>query len=512
MKKSVKLVVIILSILIVVILIGVITFFGFSKQSILNFNSNSFYSFSAGIPQYQSGCGNYLLDPIDMQLVNECKQPSTNVNIIGYSFNLNNCPTSVNFNGQSIGNIESNSNIISQGCIAGSTAYVDLINNVVTTTEPSNSNIKISKSSPQIGVFYAYYDLNIKNDSIDMTITPLKTHYITGENVTVNVQITNNLAPFYAKLCIKGQINTIFGLNIKESCNEQIYLGKGKTNVTFVLPISQVPTQEIELIPSLELWLDKSKFTGVIFNYASQGFDYAYNDCHLSQNYQVFYHTTKCIVKSTDSGVGQYLGNIELEPQTIVLNPKPIYLNKSGNTCPNGYEVSSDNNYCIDYQLKGLSCVNLGCPIIVGHDYQCTSSGFCAETVSIFKSCKNNTECPLETTCEVTSGLCIKNEIIHDLISCNNASECPKSCDGQLITCNQNKCEYSGNCTITTVYCSQLGCPESYTCDSTRNVCEKTIEKIVIDWRIVISIIVVSLIIIIFLISIIYILYKKKRK
>jgi hypothetical protein len=118
--------------------------------------------------------------------------------------------------------------------------------------------------------------------------------------------------------------------------------------------------------------------------------------------------------------------------------------------------------------------MQLGCPVFNNYSYQCTSAGICAETVYQQRNCTNDTQCPTDTKCDVGSGLCINTVIYNEILQCVTASDCANPCVGKTISCDVGKCTYAGECAVTTVGCQQLGCPETYTCNSARNVCERT--------------------------------------
>jgi hypothetical protein len=118
--------------------------------------------------------------------------------------------------------------------------------------------------------------------------------------------------------------------------------------------------------------------------------------------------------------------------------------------------------------------MQIGCPIVPGHNYYCTSSGICAETIFIEKQCTIDADCPTGTECDITSGLCIEKVIFEKVIQCNSNSECIIPCPGITANCIDNKCSYQGSCIPTIADCNTLGCPSGFSCYKEGGVCIRT--------------------------------------
>ena len=103
------------------------------------------------------------------------------------------------------------------------------------------------------------------------------------------------------------------------------------------------------------------------------------------------------------------------EAQTIVLliNPRPLWLEKTtcGDNCVGcpGYIVGANKEYCVDNEVQDISCAQIGCPVLEGHDYQCMSSGYCSEFVQVFIDRKIN-ESQCNEICEPKGGVCQLSE------------------------------------------------------------------------------------------------------
>jgi hypothetical protein len=105
--------------------------------------------------------------------------------------------------------------------------------------------------------------------------------------------------------------------------------------------------------------------------------------------------------------------------QRVVVNPKPLYLPvPAQGSCVSlgGYEMNKDKTFCIRSDIKGLGCMQIGCPVFenLTNEYFCTSAGICAEMV--YKNgCRNDSDCEdFGAVCEQSAfeeKYCVKTEI-----------------------------------------------------------------------------------------------------
>ena len=149
-------------------------------------------------------------------------------------------------------------------------------------------------------------------------------------------------------------------------------------------------------------------------------------------------------------------------------------------SCPSDYQCQKESGLCIrsDIVENKLTCMQVGCPIVEGHDYYCTSSGFCAETIFVPKKCQNSSECPDDFVCQEESGLCIRTQIETFVKGCSSSDNCVIPCPGIKAECINSVCNYKGTCELIKYGCKQAGCDEGSTCNKDTNVCEKKVEII----------------------------------
>jgi len=185
-----------------------------------------------------------------------------------------------------------------------------------------------------------------------------------------------------------------------------------------------------------------------------------------------FFNFQPVIYTKDDSSPGYYKewARMWIYPEMleykIQVIPQPIYIviDCLTNPCPGGYTCQEESGLCLrnDIIEKGLTCQELGCPSTPDMTYACTSSGICAEVIFQYLDCVELGYCPLGFTCEPTSGMCIKTEIIKELVQCETPDDCMKPCDGLTIECIDNLCTYTGECDIKIIQCiKHTDCPPS---------------------------------------------------
>jgi len=298
------------------------------------------------------------------------------------------------------------------------------------------------------------YIFTLKPEDFELNITAMQEQVFEGQLVAVNVSIKNNYgSPILGKLTVDFEVPTTIG-SAKKTEEKMLTIPIGQSDHLFTIPTTQV-TDKIYATPKVDFLMKGSDFQGT--NYLCYGQtimkDRALSSCEFVQ-----------------------IGEIKEKTFTVNIIPKPLYIKKPTTGCPIGYsENTGDKSLCLRDDIKSLSCFQLGCPVIAGNEYKCTSSGFCAETVFIQKNCTLDSDCPSDTKCDVGSGLCIKTEIFDRILQCDTASDCANPCIGKTAVCSLNKCEYSGVCIPTTIDCRVVGCPETYECSTSNNqyVCSK---------------------------------------
>lgn len=317
-------------------------------------------------------------------------------------------------------------------------AYFDK-NNVVT---QANSRLNVYLLTGQQYIAGACkmvvneFSYTFKTTDFIINLTTPNSQVFKDQDVIVNIEIQNNYGETVdGQLAVKFEVPTTIGVASKIDI-KNLSIAPGKSIQQFTIPTTQV-TDKIIVTPTLDILSKGSNFDGV------NGI------CYQQESTQ--YPTKE---QSLASCAFVKLGTVNENPFTINIIPNPLYVPKPiGGTCPNGYTQSlGDSSLCVRNDIKDLSCSQLGCPTIAGHTYQCTSSGFCAETVFQQAKCLIDSNCPSGTKCEASSGLCIKTEIYDNLIQCGTANDCITPCSGIVKSCVSNVCAYQGACDVTTVY------------------------------------------------------------
>lgn len=338
------------------------------------------------------------------------------------------------------------------------------------------------------------YRLIFSDNAFNINVSTDTRTFIQGENITVFVDIENTL-----NSAVRSTITTIFsaptvlGTIIREESVIRI-LEVGHNQLEFSIPAG-APQSEINIEVTAEIEYSTNNLDGLNFRTGTFRETRCSNrrasgECEEARIYDN-------AGAPADVGRDDFinLGFVIEEGNLISVSPSPIYLPLSpGESCPNGYTANPERTFCIRDDIRNLTCSILGCPIVNGVPYQCTSSGGCSQTIFINLQCEQdpqsfanlnasqqqavnpNAICPQGTTCDLGTGLCILSQIFNQIIQCQEASNCPIPCEGKTPICTENnRCDYVGECSSQSFGCNQLGCPSGFTCNSQTNACRPSI-------------------------------------
>lgn len=268
--------------------------------------------------------------------------------------------------------------------------------------------------------FQNVYNMIFPEESFNIDIISPEPYYIQGENIKVNIEVMNNLIPMGGTLITNYQVPTILGKATK-TLEQGVSVNLGNNIYNYSIPTTE-PTRILEVQPTLLIKYPTSKISGVNYNFES-GLEPINRYSYIE------------------------LGKVEEGWKEIQVIPKPLYYLSSG-PCSEGYTLNKDGTYCISNGIADLSCVITGCPEGYTPPYECTSSGYCAQTIFTPKSCQSDSDCPAETTCDTGSGYCVNTVIYELVVQCSSASDCLSPCEGVTVSCENRKCMYSGECAI----------------------------------------------------------------
>lgn len=306
------------------------------------------------------------------------------------------------------------------------------------------------------------YSLKVsENDFIINISTPTKT-YIEGEKIIINTDIDNKLnSDVKAKVDLKFSIPSILG-DISKVESKELILKPGVNNLIYEF-VATGDTERLEITPTLEISFKGDNFKNL--NYGEPTLqhtpDRILGSCTSQQGCNIYTSKARPMI---DSQAYIPVGILKLNSQIISIFPRPLYIEKLNKECVEGYVSYFNESYCIRDDIKELSCVILGCPVVNNIAYECTSAGICAQTVFQLKDCKYDEEsfnklndsaklninlreiCSTDSTCDIDSGLCVKSEIFKEIIQCKMKEDCLTLCEGRRADCVNNKCVYSGEC------------------------------------------------------------------
>lgn len=342
--------------------------------------------------------------------------------------------------------------------------------------------------------FFQEYKLHFSNNAFNFDVSYPLTTYFVGEDIEITVKINNNAMPVKARVGLEVTTPSPLGGLFKDvQEGDVVDLPVGDSEYVYTFTVTKA-IDTLDVHPYIIVYLTPDIIeTGGLFwapddNWNEDPWFYAWGGA--------------CVPLKDEGGnwaprsLMEY-GKVYGEKVPIMITPQPLYLDVQcvgDNDCPNDYYCQAETGFCLRDDIRELSCYQLGCPFLEGHNYQCTSAGICAETVFIEKKCTHDDNCSmwtgeLATKCDIGSGLCIEEHYFTEIFQCNSPDDCPKPCDGINIGCdlNTHKCFYEGECVPQTIGCREVGCAEGYVCNTQRNVCERTILPTRVNWELIIT-------------------------
>lgn len=322
---------------------------------------------------------------------------------------------------------------------------------------------------------------------------PETKYYFEEENFTIKLKFkkvftTNYLAQISLEVC---QPAVWGGKTCKTFDFDRVELKDKESIVSVRLPL-KTPVERIWITPKLKLWVDASFINDMTDGKMNVKGDelvdkYGKSCCRgAGCKYNPFGGYEKMargapyvgLKWCVDNGYKYfYLGDVTLKTKEVMVVPKPLYVEvgKDG-TCPAGYHLSPNHEYCLRDDLKELSCLQLGCPVVPDHTYICTSSGICAEIVYVYQDCRQ-LGCPeingTKGICDPQTGVCLYKYKEYINITCReNPNICPPGsyCDKEKGICVREKViEKEITCKE-----NPYICPPGTICDIETGACVKT--------------------------------------
>ena len=323
------------------------------------------------------------------------------------------------------------------------------------------------------------FNFLIPNDAFSFEITASERQVFEDSQTTAEIKITNNWKSVEGDLTVDYEIPTAIG-SAKKTQTKKIQIPFGESTHIYDIPTTQV-TDTILITPTLRVNMESSEFKGV------NGY------CAENPKREGF-------VRDLSTCQSINIGTLEGETFEVNIIPKPLFLESP---CVEGYsENVGDSSICVRDDIKELTCFQIGCPFFENRNFFCTSAGICAEQIFVEKKCESDEMCPTDTKCDITSGLCVREEIFENIFQCQTASDCATPCTGITKSCVNNVCEYSGECSETKLDCLDVGCPENHDCieNNGNNVCVKE-PKSFLKYYIIGIILLFSLFLVIFFIK-----------
>lgn len=296
---------------------------------------------------------------------------------------------------------------------------------------------------------------------------------VEGTNLSINATVKSNYDSLEGDFIVKFTIPSFLG-EISRTDKIPLSIQRGQEKTFEFVFNAEESTRELKI----EAWVRPKK--------SLSGFE---EDPNPGRLYTIDYDTEEPIFTDFPDpfmgevtglervvGFGNLTDSFVIDNQfastekTIQIVPKPLFLPLEGNSCPEGYEISRDQTYCVRDDISQLSCFQTGCPTINNVPYTCTSSGFCAETIFIPGECTSDLMCSnltggQATKCDIETGTCFNERIYNNFVQCDLPTDCITPCPGVTATCTENRCAYSGTCDSIELDCRAFSCNEGFSCE-----------------------------------------------
>lgn len=287
------------------------------------------------------------------------------------------------------------------------------------------------------------YDLKLPETAFSFEIRPpTQSVYIKGESAIIEVSVFN----MYMNNIITDITTTIcqpvwHGQSC-EDLTQRHTLPLGETIIQYEIPTDFV-VEKIDATPKITVYFDMNSMaiSGVNIEPSKVIMDL---DTMQTCSQQLLGRTTLTNVDLCRGYIP--LGSVLGDTKLIQVAPKPLYMEMDGGICVDtDYKPSYNDAYCVLKGITDLTCVQLGCPSIEGHEYACTSAGICAETVyvTVWGTCPEGTT---PTTTSEGEKICIKTEIAEVILQCDMSTIPPAICEGITAVCVDNLWVFEGKC------------------------------------------------------------------
>jgi hypothetical protein len=261
-------------------------------------------------------------------------------------------------------------------------------------------------------------------ENIEVNVATPQAQYFQGQQVNVDVQVINNGSnTLTGTLDVAYEIPTGLSNPSTQLDTKEITINSGVNTFSYTIPTTE-STERIKITPSLKIYLPTTGLSGMSYDDGTGA-------------------------KAITAYAKLPYGSVTESSSTVMIVPKPLYMTPVDGSCFAGYSINTIGNYCVRADIKSLTCYQIGCPKVEGHEYQCTSAGQCAETVytTVWGNCPDGTTA---TTTDKGEQICIKTEIANVFLECSANSAKPAVCAGITATCTNNKWEFTGKCDVIT--------------------------------------------------------------
>jgi len=309
------------------------------------------------------------------------------------------------------------------------------------------------------------YKIVYPEDFISVEIDTPDTIQVEGTSAPIDIKVISSES-LTGTLIVDFTIDTILGTLVKRETVEDLQFPVGESTHQFNISLD-APETELKINAFVVPKRSTSGFKGVaVINYERETNNPIFGSPPDHRPPVGIATGLEDDITTLSTYTVGKVGEVE---KTIMIVPKPLFLDLAEGVCPLGYEISEDGTFCVRDDISDLSCVLTGCPTIDDVPYACSSSGLCEQTIFIQGQCTSDQEC-IELTggiankCDIPSGLCFNERIFTEFVQCEIASDCVTPCQGVTSQCVSSFCQYDGFCEELTIDCEDFGCPVEASC------------------------------------------------
>lgn len=303
------------------------------------------------------------------------------------------------------------------------------------------------------------YLFNLKSSSFLFDVSVPPQQVFQGQNVKVDIKVTNTYGfseGLVGNLSVTFKVPTTIGDAVKTD-SRLVRIMQGDNFYQYNVSTQKV-TDLITVTPSLTILVNTSYVSGI--NLPEPG---------------------GSLLRPSETFSYYPIGRYDGSTSNVQINPRPLYIDIPASGCSSfvGYSLNRDGTLCIRDDIMNISCVQLGCPVLVVNNsevaYTCTSAGVCAQTIYKY-GCNSDADCQGIGVCLANAAgqkFCVDKQIVERLIYTNGTVNITgptfitKKCSDFDFCIDGYVCEDRSINGSLAAFCKQTNVPSSYSNQTT---------------------------------------------